>query len=231
MNEYLGRAAVDEQAVAERTAHYQALHEARRIVLLQRERPMADVITPAYLTACVRRHLDADTIVLNEGISNYQTIVDHLGRTSPGTMFTSGGGSLGWNGGAAIGMKLARPDQTVVSLCGDGSYLFSIPSVVHWMARKYETPFLQVVYNNGGWKAPKFSTLSIHPDGYASRAADIDLSFQPSPDYAGIAAAAGGAFARTVKRPEELERALGEALEAVRRDRQSAVLDVVLPHL
>ena len=32
-------------------------------------------------------------------------------RTRPGTMFASGGGSLGWNGGAAIGMKLAAPER------------------------------------------------------------------------------------------------------------------------
>ena len=71
--------------------------------------------------------------------------------------------------------------------------MFSQPSTVHWMARKYQTPFLQVVYNNRGWKAPKFSTLAVHPDGYASRAADIDVSFDPPPDYAAIAVAAGGA--------------------------------------
>jgi hypothetical protein len=57
------------------------------------------------------------------------------------------------------------------------------------MARHYRAPFLQVVYNNRGWKAPKYSTLAVYPDGYASRAGDIDVSFDPPPDYAGIAAA------------------------------------------
>ena len=51
--------------------------------------------------------------------------------------------------------ELARPDALVVALNGDGSYLFSQPATVHWMARRYATPFLQVVYNNGGWKAPR----------------------------------------------------------------------------
>jgi acetolactate synthase-1/2/3 large subunit len=195
---------------------------------LAREKPKGDGITPALLTASVRRHLDDDTIVLNEGITNYRTICDHLGATRPGSMITSGGGSLGWNGGAAIGVKLAHPNKTVVCLSGDGSYLFSIPAVVHWMARKYQTPFLQVVYNNGGWQAPRFSTLSVHPDGYASKDQDIGLSFEPAPDYAAIAAAAGGAFARTVRTSGELDGAIGEALDAVRRQRRSAVLDVVL---
>ncbi len=45
-----------------------------------------------------------------------------------------------------------------------------------------------------------------------------------------IAAAAGGAFARKVLRAEELEDAIGEALDAVRKQKRAAVLDVVLPH-
>src|SRR5262249_40126206 len=203
-------------------AHYAALHEERRLDLAGRERATGEAITPAYLTACVRSLLDDGAIVLSEGISNYQTIVDHLGLSRPGTLLSSGGSSRGWNGGAAIGVTLARPDRTVISLTGDGSYLFSIPSVVHWMARRYETPFLQIIYDNGGWKSPRLSTLALHPDGHASRAEDIGMSFTPAPDYAGIAAAAGGAFALTVRRSDQLRDALAAALDCVQRERRSA---------
>jgi acetolactate synthase I/II/III large subunit len=146
-------------------------------------------------------------------------------------MFASGGGSLGWSGGAAIGMKLAAPDGTFVVMSGDGSYMFSQPSTVHWMARRYRTPFLQVIYNNHGWKAPKFSALAIHPDGFASRAADLDLSFDPPPDYSGIAAAAGGAFARVVKRAQDVEATVAEGLKVVLEERRCAVIDVWLTNL
>lgn len=188
-------------------------------------------ISPEYLTACIRRQVDERTIVLNEGITNYGTIFDHLAMARPGSIFASGGGSLGWNGGAAIGAKLAARDQTIVALTGDGSYMFSVPSSVHWMAAKYETPFLQVVYNNRGWKAPRFSALAVHPDGYASRANDIDVSFDPPPDYSAIAKAAGGAFALKVERREDVEAAVAEAFSTVREKGRTAVLDVWLPHL
>jgi acetolactate synthase I/II/III large subunit len=126
---------------------------------------------------------------------------------------------------------LAAPNKTFVALTGDGSYMFSAPSAVHWMARRYRTPFLQIIYNNGGWKAPKFSALAVHPDGFASRAKDLDLSFEPPPDYSGIAAAAGGAFARIVKRPQEVESAVAEGLRVVREESRCAVLDVWLSDL
>lgn len=234
INEMLDARQIDEAEVAERKAYYGAMHESRRRSLVQREQYSDGVITPQYLTACIRERMDADTIILNEGISNYQTIIDHLGLTGqlrPGRMFTSGGGSLGWHGGASIGVKLALPESTVVALTGDGSYMFSAPASVHWMARRYGTPFLQVIYNNGGWKSPKLSTLAVHPDGYASRVEDIGVSFFPEPDYAGIAAAAGGAWGRTVEMPADLPEALDEALRVVRDERRAAVLDVRLPGL
>ncbi|HEX3758434.1 MAG TPA: thiamine pyrophosphate-requiring protein [Kofleriaceae bacterium] len=231
--DHLDRVPRDDDAVAERTAHYTALHDQRRRALAACEQPDGDAITPEYLTSRIRRLLDDRTLVLNEGISSYQTIGDHLLLTRPGSMLASGGSSLGWNGGAAIGVKLARPDHTVISLTGDGSYLFSQPSVVHWMARRYATPFLQVIYNNGGWKSPRLSMLALHPSGPGSAAAPADLGvgFAPAPDHAGIAAAAGGAFARTVRRPDELDAALEAALDAVRREQRAAVLDVQLPSL
>jgi acetolactate synthase-1/2/3 large subunit len=231
LNECLDTAGIDHQAVNLRRDHYARLHEERDQALLQKEQPDGEIITPEYLTACVRRHVDQNTIILNEGITNYPVITNHLGVIRAGQMFASGGGSLGWHGGAAIGMKLACPDKTVICLTGDGSYMFSVPSSVHWIARRYQTPFLTVIYNNRGWKAPKSSTLAVYPDGYASRSDDIGVSFDPPPDYSGIAAASGGAFASIVRRSDELNDALVEGLNAVQREQRCAVLDVWLPHL
>ncbi|HYK61159.1 MAG TPA: hypothetical protein VEV85_17125, partial [Bryobacteraceae bacterium] len=78
---------------------------------------------------------------------------------------------------------------------------------------------------------PKFSALAVHPDGFAAKSDDLGIAFDPPPDYSGIAAAAGGSFARIVKRPSELNSAIEEALDAVRHQRRAAVLDVWLAHL
>ena len=230
-NARLDRIEIDEEAAERRRRHYAKRHRERKAKLDRLEAPSSDVITPEYLTACVRRQVGFEAIILNEGITNYPAICDHMAREHPGTMFASGGGSLGWTGGAAIGMKLAAPGKTFVALTGDGSYMFSAPSAVHWMARRYRTPFLQIIYNNRGWNAPKFSALAVHPDGFASRAKDLDLSFDPPPDYSGIAAAAGGAYARVVKRPQEVEAAVAEGLRVVLEESRCAVLDVWLSHL
>ena len=228
LNAALASRGMNGERVAESTRRYAAASARRRRRLEALEAGSADIITPEFVTAAVRRHVDENTIILNEGITNYPVVFNHMAMTRPGSIFTSGGGSLGWNGGAAIGAKLAAPDKTVVAMTGDGSYMFSVPSSVHWMAARYKTPFLQVVFNNRGWKAPRFSALGVHPDGYASRAEDLDVSFDPPPLYADIAAAAGGAYAESVERPEDVEAAVARAFDVVRNRGRSAVLDVRL---
>jgi acetolactate synthase-1/2/3 large subunit len=221
----------DPAIVAARHAHYAGLHGERAATLAALEKKPADgVITGEFLLARLRAQADDTMLFLNEGISHYHTVFNHLALDRPGSIITSGGGSLGWNGGAAIGAKLARPENTIVALTGDGSFMFSVPSSVFWMARRYETPFLQIIFNNRGWKSPKLSALAVHPEGHAARANRLDTSFDPPADYVGIAEAAGGAWGRQVRDPGEIDDVISEALRVVREQKRCAVLDVWLAH-
>ncbi len=47
--------------------------------------------------------------------------------TSPGTYYAAGGGSMGWGFPAAMGMQLARPQDRIVTVSGDGSF-WMVPS-------------------------------------------------------------------------------------------------------
>lgn len=152
INEWLTQQRITaEQEKADKIANVSSIHDAyvADVSALQAT-PQGDVITSHYALSVLKRHIDQRTLVLSEAISNYRPVCDVLERTVPGTYLTSGGTSLGWVGGAAIGAKLANPDKTVVAICGDGTFLFSIPSTVHWMARHYNAPFLTVIMNNRG---------------------------------------------------------------------------------
>jgi acetolactate synthase-1/2/3 large subunit len=225
LNSAIDALKVNDSLVSERRAHYEARHHDRQANLRRLEKPSGDVITAEYLTACVGDAIGPDAIVLSEGVTNFHHIANHSRRTKPGTLMTSGGGSLGWNGGAAVGAKLARPDTFVATMCGDGTYMFTIPSTVHWMARRYRTPFLQVIFNNKGWRAPRYSAIGVHPEGLASQGDDIAISFDPPPNYAGIAAAAGGAHSEVITRAEEVIPALERAVRVVREEGRCAVVD------
>lgn len=190
----------------------------------------SEVITPEFLTATLHELIDEDTIVLTEAISNYGVVWRHLPRTKPGTLFGSGASSLGWHGGAAIGVKLANPDKTVVAVTGDGSYVFSVPTAVHWMSKRYQAPFLTVIYNNGGWKSPKLSTLAVHPRGVSSRNSDFHVDFSPTLELEQVAGAASGTYIAKVTNPQSLRGVLSQALTHVEAG-QSAVVNVILETL
>jgi acetolactate synthase I/II/III large subunit len=220
---------VDEAVVEQRRADVIARHQLQRAERDAREVPDNGAITPQYLAACVRDALaDDDPLFLSEAITNYEIVAEHLRVNRPGGLISSGGGSLGWAGGGAVGAKLAAPDRTVVCMVGDGSYLFGVPSSAQWVARRYQTPALTVIFNNRGWRAPKFSALAVHPKGAAAENDDFNVSFEPAPDYPGIAAAAGGAYAVNVSDPAELPTVLRAALAEVRGGR-SAVVAAYLP--
>ncbi len=212
------------ERLAERMGHLEAAHEAWEGFVAAHERPQ-EQLTPQFLAASIRAAVGPEAIVVSEAVTNFHVVSQHLQRTVPGTLFSSGGGSLGYNGGAAFGIKLAKPDALVVSICGDGSYLFSQPSAVHWMARRYRAPFLHIVLNNGGWQAPRQAVASLHPQGLAASSPHIDIDFPQPPDYGGIAAAAGGAHAEVVTTTTEVLPALERALFAVRTQRRSAIID------
>jgi acetolactate synthase-1/2/3 large subunit len=222
---------VDEAAVSERRTLAAARHERALAEQEAAEQPKDGVITGEYLTACVRRLLEGeDALILTEVVTHSRTVAEHLRPSRPGSVLHHGGGALGWSGGAAVGAKLADPERTVVSLVGDGSFLFSVPSSALWVQRRYNTPALTIIYDNHGWAGPKFSTLNVHPDGAAAAADDFHASLEPEVDLPGVALAAGAGFGATVSDPRELPQVLKDALAAVHGGR-SAVVSVQLPRV
>lgn len=102
---------------------------------------------------------------------------------------------------------------------------------MYWISRRYKIPFLTIVINNEGWNAPLRSAKLVHPDGLSAHATheELNISFKPSPDYAGIAVAAGGGeiWGGKAEKTGQLAGILGEAVEFVKGGR-SAVVEVVI---
>ncbi|KAH8114988.1 thiamine diphosphate-binding protein [Phellopilus nigrolimitatus] len=185
----------------------------------------------------LRKSVPKDTLFLNESISNYPHTWDHLRPEVPGSMLSSGSSSLGWGLGAAVGVSLATRGRTannfdlVTLVVGDGSFLFGVPASAFWMARKYKTPFLTIILNNGGWKSPKLSMLGVYPQGLGSKVpgSQLTVGFGPDmPDFSQIAVAAGGAWGKRITTASELEAAIAEGVKVVRDEGRCAVVDCVL---
>lgn len=126
----------------------------------------------------------------------------------PRTHITSGGFStMGFTLPAAIGVQLARPDDQVLAVCGDGDFLQTMQELA--TAAMLGTPVCTVVLDNSGWISIKGGQQA-----HFGRTAVTDFvrDGQPySPDFAAIGRAFG-IHAESVERPGEVRPAVERAL-------------------
>lgn len=137
--------------------------------------------------------------------------------------FGTTGAALGWGLPAALGVKLAHPDLQVVSVIGDGSFLFSGPQPL-WSFARYKAPILTIVCNNNSYNNER---NRIWNTGGKQFQTGRDLTCylgDPDVDYAKTSIAFG-VEAETVVDPDTLKPALDRAKKAL-ADGRPYLLDV-----
>jgi acetolactate synthase-1/2/3 large subunit len=207
---------------------------ARRRADQAANRGVAGALNPAFVFATLGAKLSPHDVVVNEAIRNGPVLQEHLTRTEPGSYVGLAGGGLGFSGGMALGLRLARPDRRIVQVIGDGGFHFSSPDSVYAVAQQYQLPILTVLIDNGGWQAVKSATQRVYPKGVAAQT-DQFLSRLTSGrqgerrDFSEIARAFG-AHGEAVSEPGELAAAIDRALAAV-DDGRAAVLHVHVTRL
>jgi acetolactate synthase-1/2/3 large subunit len=184
------------------------------------------ILSPRWLSYQVGQTLEPEAIITHELIDSSM-----FNRSLPGTLVGTGGSSIGWAAPAAVGVKVAAPDRSVVACIGDGSWMFGNPQVTAWASAFHKAPVLFIVWNNRGYRTGTSELLRTYPEGYAAKEQDLTGGwFDPCPNYSGEAAASG-AYGEKVTEPKEVGPAIRRALEAIRRDRVPAVLDMWMPKL
>jgi acetolactate synthase-1/2/3 large subunit len=212
--------------IAARIAGWEPARQARaqRLAAAAVQPGEADAIGVPFLMDALNRQLRADDIVLNEAIRNGGVVQDHITRSEPGSFIGFAGGGLGFSGGMALGVKLARPENRVVQIVGDGSYHFSAPDSVYACAQTHGLPIFTIVLDNRGWSAVKEATRRVYPKGVAV----AQEQYMARLDQRGErrfedVAKAFGAHAERVTEAGQVEAAIRRCLEAVERG-QAAVL-------
>ncbi len=197
--------------------------EARRLAASKAD---STPVSPEWFCQCLSEVITDETIVIDESMSGGPAFNRYVPRTKPGTIFTSGGSSLGFGLGASLGAKLAAPDKDVVCLVGDGCFIFGAPTPTFWASSVYHLPFLCVIFNNEGYNAVRSNLrATFGNDNFGEKEAFFaGLDIAPSPDY-GMIARACNCYGETVKTSAEAMPAIKRAMEQVRAGK-AAVLDV-----
>lgn len=194
----------------------------QRVAQAAAEPGTVGAINPHHLCAALGRAMAPHDILINEGIRNTLAVFDQIPRTEPGTLIGLPGGGLGFSGGTALGMKLARPESQVVHVVGDGTFYFNNPSALYAVASEYRLPVFTVILDNSGWSAVKESVLRMYPRGKAHETDEFASRLPGGMDFAAVAEAAG-AHGERLSDPGQADAAIARCMQAL-RERRSAVL-------
>ena len=190
---------------------------------LVREHANDPIIHPSVLEAHLAEALARDTVMVQES-STARTTLLPFGHGAM-TWTRSGGGSLGFGVGAAIGAKIAvGHEHPVVLHLGDGALGYSAAGF--WTMARYNTALLTVVSNNETYQVVRTNWAREMPDSKMVRDGKYPGLWLSAPavDYVGLARSQGveGEAVTTVK---DLEPALRRGLERI-RDNRPYLIDV-----
>ena len=170
-------------------------------------------IQPAGLFKQLRKVLPKNSaITLDAGTLCLQA-TDALEYYNPPSLFTPlDFGLVGFSFACGLGVKVACPDKTVVSLMGDGGFGMTISELS--TAVQYEINTITIVMNNNSWGAEK----AYQKDFFGKRYIGADISSPPFDKVAQLYGAKGF----EVNKVSEVN----EALKAALKCNKPAVINV-----
>src|SRR5438105_715471 len=191
---------------------------------LVREHEHDAVIHPAVLEAQMAEVLPKNAVMVQES-STARTALMSFGHNAM-TWTRSGGGSLGFGVGAAIGAKIAvGRDKPVILHLGDGALGYS--AMGFWTMARYNTAMLIVVSNNESYQVVRHNWARQMPDSKMVRDGKYPGLILSSPmvDYVGLARSQG-VEGEAVMKPQDLDSALRRGLDRVVRENRPYLIDV-----
>jgi acetolactate synthase I/II/III large subunit len=218
---------LDQSPLAERRAKLTASHD--ELVNRRRAEQAAarnkSPIDPIWLCAALSEALPDDTIYLDEVTTHTNLLREHMTLNKPQCLFTRQGG-LGQGLGLSLGLKLANPDRPVVTLIGDGAFLYNPVLQGFGAARDFNLPIMVVIFNNKKYAAMQNMHQRLYPDGTAVENNTYFGTFINGPDYLKVIEAFGG-YGESVENPDDLIDALKRGYDANRNGR-TVLLDVAI---
>ena len=163
----------------------------------------SEVIKPQQVIRLIHKLTNGDAYVASDVGQHQMFAALHYGFDKPRRWINSGGaGTMGFGLPAAIGVKFAHPEATVVCVTGDGSIQMNIQELS--TAKQYDTPVVIVSLNN------RFLGMVKQWQDIIYQGRHSQVYMNSLPDFAKLAEAYGH-IGITIDHPSELEEKLAQA--------------------
>jgi acetolactate synthase-1/2/3 large subunit len=172
-------------------------------------------LRPERIVADLQAVLPDDAILTFDAGVHHNWFMQFWKSQRPQTTLNSWGFSgMGFGPCSALGAKLAAPDRTVVSVCGDGGFTM-VPHVL-CTAVEYDIPVIWVVWNNFAWGAIRDIQYGVFDGREIGTAFYAGPNGEPyNPDFAAMARSCG-VSAVTITRSEDFAGAMEVAIKSNR---------------
>ncbi|HEX4337450.1 MAG TPA: acetolactate synthase large subunit [Polyangiaceae bacterium] len=167
-------------------------------------------LQPQTICQAIARHLPADAIVVDEGITSSLALYPSLTGALPHDYVACKGGSIGFGIPVATGAAIAAPGRRVVAYVGDGSAAYTLQAL--WTQAREGLDVTNVILANDKYAVLQMELLR---SGGALAGAGSDLTelVRPSLDFESLARGFG-VPARTVRDVDAFVVALRESFAA-----------------
>jgi acetolactate synthase-1/2/3 large subunit len=163
-------------------------------------------IKPQFMVEAMHRATGGDAVVTSDVGQHQMWAAQYYGFEQPRHWINSGGlGTMGFGLPAAVGAKVARPDEDVVCLAGDGSLIMNCQELATCVAE--DIPVKVFLMNNGYMGMVRQWQELFWNRRYSS------VEMGESPDWVKLAEAFGATGMRC-EVADELEDTMSKALEA-----------------
>ena len=184
-----------------------------RFAAIAAERSAESPMHPMAATHALLSALPTGGALVDEAITTGLHIRMLYRSSTPGSYFFCRGGGLGWGLPAALGVKLARPDQPVLCVVGDGSIMYSAQAL--WTAASENLPVVIAVVNNRQYGILKMNLVeSGSTAARDGRFVGMDLDGPPI-DFVALSRSLG-VEALLVEKPADVTDAARAAFESGR---------------
>ena len=191
-----------------------------------REHEHDRIVHPSVLEAQMAELLPKNAVMVQESSTARTTLIPFGYQAMAWTR--SGGGSLGFGVGGAIGAKVAvGRERPVILHLGDGALGYSAAGF--WTMARYNTAILTVVSNNESYQVVRTNWAREMPDSKMVREGKYPGIYLggPAVDYVGLARSQGVEGER-VATAKELEPALRRGLDKVTGENRPYLIDVTV---
>ncbi len=174
-----------------------------------------ETIKPQFVIEKLDELTKGDAIITTEVGQNQMWAAQFYKFNKPRRLITSGGlGTMGYGLPAAIGAKMAFPDEVVIDVAGDGSIQMNIQELA--TSRQYNCPVIICILNNNYLGMVRQWQELFYDKRYAATIMEV------TPDFVKLAEAYGAAGLRATK-TSEVEETIKKALELVKK--QTVIID------